>query len=304
MGFPLTAIGVLLLAGQLAVVPSDLENAYDALKVAVSKKDAAQVKKLAAEVAALVQKTAAEPAPSDPDEKASWQKHIAWAKEVGTYSEYALFATAVQSEPATTVDLLGALEHQNPKSKYLADAYGQYLAALGRSGAGAKAPAIAEKGLANFPDNEDLLMVMTDHAAARKQTDRSAAYAERLIAAFGRKAKPEGVSAADWDRKKATMLGRAHWIAGVTHAEKQQYGDADKDLRAALPAIQGNQSMLGPALFYLGICNYQIGKLTLNKARVVEAASFSEKAAAIQGPYQQQAWNNAAAMKKEAAAMR
>ena len=38
--------------------------------------------------------------------------------------------------------------------------------------------------------------------------------------------------------------------------------------------------------------------------QVQEAAAFSEKAAAIKGPYQQQAWTNAHLMKQEAEKMR
>jgi hypothetical protein len=304
MGIGLIGIGVLFLVGSPAVIPNDVETAYENLKVAVANKDAAQVKKLAADTAAFVRQMVAEPAPQDPDEKTAWEKHIAWAKDIGVYSEYALYATAVQSAPAVTVDLLGALEQQNPKSKYLAEGYGPYLVALGRTGATAKIPAVAEKALAHFPQNEDLLMVMADTARSRKQGDRAAVYAERLIAAVERHGKPEGMTAADWERKRTNLLGRGHWIAGIAHSEKNQYAEADKDLRAALPAIQGNDSMAGPALFYLGIANYQIGKLTLDKKRVLEAASFSEKAAAIAGPFAEQAWRNVAAMKKEAAAMR
>jgi hypothetical protein len=62
--------------------------------------------------------------------------------------------------------------------------------------------------------------------------------------------------------------------------------------------------MMGQALFHLGVSNYQLGKITLSKARVLEGAKFSEQAAAIEGPYQQQAWRNAAAMRDEAGRMR
>jgi hypothetical protein len=58
------------------------------------------------------------------------------------------------------------------------------------------------------------------------------------------------------------------------------------------------------ALFYLGLANYQLGKITMKKALVLEAAQFSKQAAAIQGPLAQQAWHNAQVMKDEAARMR
>ena len=75
-------------------------------------------------------------------------------------------------------------------------------------------------------------------------------------------------------------------------------------LRAALPMIKDNPGMNGAALFYLGVANFELGKMTLNKARVLEAAKFSEQAAAIPGPLAQQAWKNAQIIKTEAGKMR
>ncbi len=62
--------------------------------------------------------------------------------------------------------------------------------------------------------------------------------------------------------------------------------------------------MLEPALFHLGLANYQLGRMTMRKARILEAAGFSEKAAALGGPLAQQAWHNALVMKDEAGRMR
>src|SRR5437899_490198 len=94
--------GVLLLAGSIAATAQerDLDATYQNLKQAVEKKDADAVKKLAAETH--------EAATADTSDH---------AKEVDLYTEYALYATAVQAPPATTVDLLSTLEQQNPKSK-------------------------------------------------------------------------------------------------------------------------------------------------------------------------------------------
>jgi hypothetical protein len=62
--------------------------------------------------------------------------------------------------------------------------------------------------------------------------------------------------------------------------------------------------MQGPALFYLGMSNYQLGKMTLNKAKMLEAAKFSEQSMAIPGPFQDQARHNSLVIKDEAAKMR
>jgi hypothetical protein len=216
--------------------------------------------------------------------KEEWDKHIAYARDVELYAEYALFA----------VELIGALEGQNPKSKYLENAYGAYFMALSQTGAGSRIPAIAEKALASFPRNEDLLLVLADNAMDRKQSDR----------ALSNHPKPEEMSAAAWERKRNRALGRGHWIAGMMHSEKAQYMAADQDLRAALPLIKGNDAMTAAALFHLGLAKYQLGKMTLKKAQVLEAVKFSEQAAAFQGPFAQQAWHNAQVMKTEAGRMR
>src|SRR5262249_29777935 len=153
------------------------------------------------------------------------------------------------------------------------EAYGPYLVALSQTGKGAKVMPIAEKALANFPENEDLLLVLADSALA-KNPDRALLLANRLVAAFNKHARPAAVSAADWDRKKSAGLGRGYWISGVVYGAKNQYVNCDKNLRAALPLIKASDAMMGPALFYLGMANYNLGKMTLNKAKIQEAAKF------------------------------
>jgi hypothetical protein len=301
----LTAAGIaiFLIAGPVAVA-DDLETVYQSLREAEGKKDAAQVKKLAADTCALARKEEAAPAPSSDAEKEAWKQRVDYAKDAELFSEYALYSVAIQSQPAAMVDLIGALEQQNPKSKYLSDAYGSYIYALSQSGGSAKIPAVAEKALANFPANEDLLLVMANSTFSKKQNDRALGYADRLVAVLGKKPKPDGVSAADWERKKTAGLGRGYWIAGVVRESKNQHVDADRDLRASLPLIKGDQMMTSYALFNLGLANYQLGTMTLNKSKVLEGAKFSEQCAAIDGPLHEQAYRNALLMKDAAGKMR
>lgn len=93
-------------------------------------------------------------------------------------------------------------------------------------------------------------------------------------------------------------------MCGIAHTEKQQFFEADKDLRAALPLIERNAAMQAPAYFHLGVANYQLGKITNNKQRVLEAVKFSEMAVGMKGPYSDQAWRNAQIMRAEAGRMR
>lgn len=303
MKLPALSMAIVLLAGPAVALADDLDDAYQKLKDAVAAKDAALVKKLVADVFPLACEAAAAPAPKDDDEKAAWTSHVAYAKSIEDYSDYALFATAIQSPAAVLVDLVSMLEQQSPKSKYLNEAYGPYLVALSQTGGGSKVLGIAEKALPNFPENEDLLLLLADSSLA-KNPDRSLALANRLTAALNRRSKPQIMSAADWERKRSAGLGRGYWIAGVIYGAKNQYVNADKNLRAALPLIKGSDAMTGPALFFLGMANYNLGKMTNSKAKVAEAAKFSEQAAAIPSAYADQARHNALVMKDEAAKMR
>ncbi|MEI9975739.1 MAG: hypothetical protein WDO73_28970 [Ignavibacteriota bacterium] len=238
----------------------DLDTSYGALKEAQAKGDPAAVKKFAAETSALARKAAAEPAPKEADEMDPWNTRIAYAKNVDAQTEYALYELALKAPPAGMVDLLAALEAQNPKSKYLDQAYGHYLYALSQTGGTAKITAIAEKAVVNFPENTDLLLVMVNSTFSGKSTDRAQGFANRLVAAWAKKTKPAGVADADWEKQKSASLSRGYWVAGVTSAEKGQYAAADKNLRAALPYVKGNDAMMAPALFYLGTANYNLGR--------------------------------------------
>lgn len=264
----LFALSVVLCLIAGSAVADDMDDALAALKQAEPSKDAAKIKQLAAAVHAAALKLEALP-PADVPDKDAYEARAKYAKEVDGYSEYALFALAVQAPGPTALDLIATLEKQNSKSQYL------------------EAP--------------EILMIQADNALTRNQLDRALAFANRLIA--NRKA-PEGVSAADWETRRNAALGRGYWIAGVVQGEKNLYKDADRNLRAALPLIKGNNAMMGPALFYLGVANYNIGKATLNKAKMLEGAKFSQDSAAIQGPYQDRAYRNALSIKTEAAQMR
>jgi hypothetical protein len=304
MNLVIVVSAALLIARPLIAAPDDLESAFQSLTEATARKDAVQVKKLAVETCALARRIILAPAPEDEAGKEAWKQRVAYASNVELQTEYALYSTALQAPPATTIDLLSTLEQQNPKSQYLDCAYCAYFLALNQTGAGSKVLPIAEKAIKHFPDNEDLLLVLADAAASRKQSALALNYAEHLVAVLRKHPAPEGISPGEWERKRNAALGRGHLIAGLMQYEKAQYYDADKNLRAALPLIKGKDAETASALFYLGVANYQLGSMTRNKALVLEAAKFSDQAAAIKGPLSQQAWRNAQVMRTEAGKMR
>src|SRR5580698_1222111 len=256
---------VALLAASLIVTfavmaADDIDGAYKDLNAAVeAKKSPAEIKPLAVAVLTIAAKT-----PGD-----------AHAKEVAAQAEYALLSAAIASQqPAEQIDLLGALETANPKSEYMASGYPYYLNALARV-APAKFGAAADKAVANFPDNQDVLIGAADDALAAKQNDRAMNYAGKALAAKG--------------KADAATIGRMHYIIGLVSATKNQFGPCDRELRAAQPSLSGGA--LGTALYYLGFCNFQLGSQIQSKDRMMQGQKFMDQSAATAGPMQAQAAN-------------
>lgn len=142
-------------------------------------------------------------------------------------------------------------------------------------------------------------------AITHQQNDRALALAKKSLAVLeANPPKPAGLEQADWEKRRTLAIGTAHWIAGIAEANKNDFFSADKDLRAALPVVKDKPEMSAATLFYLGLSNYQIGRQTLNKSQILQGAKYSEQCAAIPGQYQARAYENAKAMRRDAAAMR
>jgi tetratricopeptide (TPR) repeat protein len=95
------------------------------------------------------------------------------------------------------------------------------------------------------------------------------------------------------------LLGNANYIAGVAYGAQSKWPQANQSLQAALPSIKGNQQAMGYALFYLGMANYNLGKMTLNRAQMKQALNYFEQCAAVPGAMQGQASNNVSAIRQE-----
>jgi tetratricopeptide (TPR) repeat protein len=291
-------------AGEKAMLndPNDLDVAYNGLKAAEGKEDPALVKTWSARASAIARKTiASTKAPADDDEK----QHLEYVKGVDTYSEYALYVLALKlKDPKQVAELGAALEQQNVKSKYMPLMSGVYLNALTQSGQTAKTCPTAEKLAAANSKDADALVFAADCNLRKNSFERAVSYATRALEAIGSRPKPEGVSDAEWSSKKATLLGRANWIAGIAYGSQNKYGPADKALRAALPSVKGDSPLLALALFHLGLSNYNLGKAIGDKSRIREGLHYFEQCAEIASNYQDQASKNVRTIKSELGVVR
>jgi hypothetical protein len=274
----------------------DLEDSYAKLKDAVGKKDADTVKTEGAATFKLAQALVTAPQPSDAEQVNDWKQRVEYGKEVIAYTEYALAFTATQVDPAKTVELVDTLLAQNPKSKYVDTCTPAYLAALGKSGLAKQLEGMT-KVAAGRPDNEVALAALAE-GLANKSPDRALNYANKLVAVLRTKGKPEGISEAEWEKTKSTGLATGYYISGAIYGGKAAWVDCDRQMKAALPLIHDN-TRLGVIYFYLGLSNYTLGKLTMDKPRIQTGLKYSQQSAAIQGPMQNQASHNVTAIQNE-----
>jgi tetratricopeptide (TPR) repeat protein len=275
------------------VPPECVESAHQTLKAAEMKKDPDQVKKWSARTAELAQKVIASPQPTNSDDVENWKARVDYAKQVNTYSEYSLYATALQTpDPKKEAELLEALQQRNPKSEYLAKATDPLFLAYQKAGENDKAVALARQVAANGQPGEDMLLILADDALKKKEAEQVHTYSAKLVEVMNSKPKPDGVADADWTKRKETIIGLAHYMSGKEYYNQAKFGPADKELREALPLVEGNPNIHTEVLYLLGYANYKLEKIQ-------EAANFYKACAAMKSPFQALANKNLVALRSQ-----
>ena len=278
----------------LALDPDDAEAALQCLKAVEAKKDADAIKKYSAAASAAARKMAAAPQPKEADEVEAWKKDVDYARQVDTYSEYALYRAAVESrDPKAAIALGEMLEQRNPTGEYTVKVREPMFAAYRQAGATDQALALAERAAAAGEADEDMLLAVTDHYLQTKnEPEKAHAYSVKIVELMTAKAKPEGVSDADWTTRKNLVVGLAHYMNGKLYWNENRFPQADQALRSALPLVESNAALKPEVLYLLAYANYK-----LEKAQ--DAANYYRACAALKSPYQAMATKNLQAVKAQ-----
>jgi tetratricopeptide (TPR) repeat protein len=283
----------------LALDPADAETAHACLKAALeTMRDADLVLKWAAITSDVARKVAQTPKPSGEDAVEAWTHNIDYAKQLDVYTEYSLYAMALQTpDPKKKIALGELLEQRNAESQYLPMVAEQRFLAYIQAGDNAKAVALAEKTLAKDQTNAEMMLAVASSYMG-KQNEKVLEMSDKAIEAMNAKAKPEGVSDADWQTRKTLVIARARWMQGVANATSNKWAAADQALRAALPGIANSPEMKAEALFYLGLANYRLAEGGETE-RARDALRFSQECANIPGRFQAPARQNAKAIQSQ-----
>lgn len=276
-----------------ALPPECVENAQQTLKAAELKKDPDLVLKWSGKTSELAQKVVDSPQPKDADEVENWKASVDYARQVKTYTEYSLFAMALQTpDPKKQAMLIEALEQRNPKSEYLPKTVEVLFAAYQKSGAPDKAAAVAQQAAAAGSASEDMLVVLTQDAVKSKDRDKVHSYSAKLAELMTSKPKPEGVADADWAKRKNNILVYTYSTDGEQYFNEGKLAQADQELHKALPLAEDNGAVKTEVLFYLGLANYKMQKAQ-------EAYNYFKACAAVKSPFQVQANKNLVAIRTQ-----
>lgn len=286
----------------LTADPEDARAAHGCLKVAEATKSPDTVKTWSARGSEVARKVAASPQPKDEDEVEAWKERVDFAKQFDIYTEYALYAAALTTPDAKKkVELMDALEQRDEKYENLPALREQVFRALWAGNDIPGAIALAEKLAQKDQANEEMLLAVAESAWGKKDYDKAAAFAAKVIASLPAKPKPEGISSPDWEARKEKALASAFYLEGTAYAIQNKFAQADKTLRAGIPyLIKGNDQMLAGAYFYLGLANFRLGDSKVpDKDRILAAVKFNEQCAAIKSPFQAAAQKNIKAIRTQ-----
>lgn len=286
----------ILAAGEkiVAMSPECVEASLQSLKAAEAKKDPDLVKKWSAGTSQMALKAAASPKPKEEDEVETWKQRVDYARQVNTYTEYALYAAALQTtDPVKRIDLIETLQQRNPKSEYLAQCEGTLFMAYRMAKADDKAMALAERVIASGkPDEDMLLLVAGNYFQQKKEPEKVHDLSARVVELMKAKPKPQGVADADWNNRKNVMVGTALFMSGTLYHSQSRFAQADKLLREALPYLESNAAMKAEALYDLGFANYKLEKPQ-------EAVNFYRACGVMKSRFQALANKNVRAIKSE-----
>src|SRR5262249_658308 len=159
------------------------EAALQNLKAAEAKKDPTLIKKWSATTSSSARKLAATPKPADAGQEESWKNTVDYAKQVDTYTEYALYAGALSSsDPKNAIDLGETLVTRNPEGEYGTKVRTPLFLAYRQTGASDKAVATAEQVLAKDQSNEDMMLAVADsYLQSKKDPAKVHAYSTKVV---------------------------------------------------------------------------------------------------------------------------
>jgi len=175
--------------------------------------------------------------PTQPAAPAASPQAAPQKKEIKDPAEYNAYVGAVQqTDAAAKISGLEAFLAQYPNSVMKEDALEVLMTTYQTTGKQDKVIDTANRLLTANPNNVTALVLLAYNEKSVQKWADAKQHAERGLAAIPSMTKPDGVSDADFDKKKAQMSALLESLAGFSALQLKDNATAEKDLRAAVEA--------------------------------------------------------------------
>jgi hypothetical protein len=278
--------------------PDDVAAAHNALRAVEQQGDVELVKRWSAMTSAIARRVIKSKQPDDPEEVEDWKARVDFAKQVETYTEYALYYAAVNSKDSRTKsEIVEALEQRNPKSEYLAQMRTSQAAVVRQVDVEEAVRSVEADFAGGKFQAEPLYMAAAYYMQRRTFPDKVVTYGLKVLELLEKGEKPAEINDLDWDRRKRDLIGQTNWMVGLIFSTQEKFALADKHLRVALTQIKDGDMVSG-ALYHLGYVNYKLAEAG-DRIRIHDAVKFTTECTRIGSAVQAQATENLKAMKAE-----
>ena len=264
----------------LEAYPNNLDIIMSQASVAQAMKDNSKVVDFAVQGAGVFDSIAKQAKPADKSDS-DWTTQITneqnSARNAYNYLETSAYnAIASEQDPNKRMSEIEKFTTAFPKSKFGDQITHLAMYSLRQLNQPQRLVAYGEKTLATNPDSIPTLLMMADaFAGDPKEAEKAVTYSNKVLTLVG----PN--PAAD-DKTKKSYAGLAHTTLGRAELNQEKLVAATNDLKTAVSLLQDDPQDQQPALYYLG---YAYAKQN-HKA---DAVAVLQKAAAINGPYQEPA---------------
>jgi hypothetical protein len=282
----------------LGTDPDDVPAAHNALRAVEQRGDVDLVKRWSAVTSAIARRVIKSRQPDDPEEVEDWKARVEFAKQVETYTEYALYYAAVTAKDSRTKsDLVELLEQRNPRSEYLAQMRTSQAAVVRQVDVEEAVRSVEADYAAGKYQVDQLYMAAAYYMQRRTSPEKVVTYGLKLLELLDKGVRAAEMNDVDWDRRKRDLVGQTSWMVGLIFSTQEKFALADKHLRVALTHIRDSDMVAG-ALYHLGYVNYKLAE-SGDRIRIHDAVKFTTDCTKIASAVQAQASENLKAMKAE-----
>jgi len=272
-----------------AIDPDNLANGVNMVHAAQEKGDTEKMFSYGDNVAGILQRYKALPAPEGKSEE-SWadqkKRTLESAHDNIVYVQQLLFNGAYRiPDAAKRAAQLARFAQMFPDSPYADQALGVAAASYQQAQNGPKMLEVASGLLAKDPNNVGMLILRADYLAEKgEQLDKAEADAKKALSLLNSAKKPDGVTDEQWQQQTMLQKGLALSDLGQINIQKKDNAQAVENLKAAAPMLKSDANGYARNQYRLGFALLNLKKMPEAKAAFTEAASVNSP---YKGPAQE-----------------